>query len=96
MSIYVGNLSFEVTKEDLNAAFAEYGSVKQVQLVESRAGIIQRPSLLDPSVQLSLHSAPDSIGQCLCSCGHNHGMTRVELPDCCFSSFGDFHLCGAN
>ena len=36
MSIYVGNLSFEVTKEDLNAAFAEYGSVKQVQLPTDR------------------------------------------------------------
>ncbi len=36
MSIYVGNLSFEVTKEDLNAAFAEYGSVKQVQLPADR------------------------------------------------------------
>ena len=30
MSIYVGNLSFEVTQEDLNAVFAEYGSVKRV------------------------------------------------------------------
>ncbi len=36
MSIYVVNLSFEVTKEDLNAAFAEYGSVKQVQLPTDR------------------------------------------------------------
>ncbi|HCF26922.1 MAG TPA: RNA-binding protein [Cyanobacteria bacterium UBA11049] len=36
MLIYVGNLSFEVTKEDLNAAFAEYGSVKQVQLPTDR------------------------------------------------------------
>ena len=36
MSIYVGILSFEVTKEDLNAAFAEYGSVKQVQLPTDR------------------------------------------------------------
>ena len=36
MSIYVGNLSFEVTKEDLKAAFAEYGSVKQVQLPTDR------------------------------------------------------------
>ncbi len=66
-----------------------------IGLVESRAGIIQRPSLLDPSIKLSPYSAPDSIRQCLCSCGHNRGMTHVELPDCYFSSFGDFHLCGA-
>ena len=36
MSIYVGNLSFEVTQEDLNTVFAEYGSVKRVQLPTDR------------------------------------------------------------
>lgn len=32
MSIYVGNLSYEVTQDDLNAVFAEYGTVKRVHL----------------------------------------------------------------
>ena len=32
MSIYVGNLSYEVTQEDLNSVFAEYGSVRRVYL----------------------------------------------------------------
>ncbi|AOY84290.1 RNA-binding protein [Moorena producens JHB] len=32
MTIYVGNLSFEVTQEDLREVFAEYGSVKRAQL----------------------------------------------------------------
>jgi RNA recognition motif-containing protein len=32
MSLYVGNLSYEVTQETLNTVFAEYGSVKQVSL----------------------------------------------------------------
>ncbi|MGL5877114.1 RNA recognition motif domain-containing protein [Chroococcidiopsis sp.] len=36
MSIYVGNLSYEVTPEDLSAAFAQYGSVKRVQLPTDR------------------------------------------------------------
>ena len=36
MSIYVGNLSYDVTQEDLNAVFAEYGSVKRVQLPSDR------------------------------------------------------------
>jgi RNA recognition motif-containing protein len=36
MSIYVGNLSYEVTQEDLNSTFAEYGSVKRVQLPTDR------------------------------------------------------------
>ena len=36
MSIYVGNLSFEVTKEELSSVFAEYGTVKRVQLPTDR------------------------------------------------------------
>ncbi len=36
MSIYVGNLSYQVTEEDLNSVFAEYGSVKRVQLPSDR------------------------------------------------------------
>ncbi len=36
MSIYVGNLSYEVTQEDLSAVFAEYGAVKRVQLPTDR------------------------------------------------------------
>ena len=36
MSIYVGNLSYEVTEADLNSVFAEYGTVKRVQLPTDR------------------------------------------------------------
>ncbi len=36
MSIYVGNLSYEVTEADLTTVFAEYGSVKRVQLPTDR------------------------------------------------------------
>ena len=36
MSVYVGNLSFDVTQEDLSQAFAEYGTVKSVQLPTDR------------------------------------------------------------
>jgi RNA recognition motif-containing protein len=36
MSIYVGNLSYEVTDADLTSVFAEYGSVKRVQLPTDR------------------------------------------------------------
>ena len=32
MSIYVGNISYEVSKEDLSNVFAEYGTVKRVYL----------------------------------------------------------------
>jgi RNA recognition motif-containing protein len=36
MSIYVANLSYEVTSEDVSAVFAEYGTVKRVQLPMDR------------------------------------------------------------
>ncbi len=36
MSIYVGNLSYEVTQEALSQVFAEYGAVKRVQLPTDR------------------------------------------------------------
>ncbi len=36
MSIYVGNLSYDVTDEDLKSVFAEYGSVGRVHLPSDR------------------------------------------------------------
>jgi RNA recognition motif-containing protein len=36
MSIYVGNLSYQVTEEDVKEVFAEYGTVKRVQLPTDR------------------------------------------------------------
>lgn len=36
MSIYVGNLSYQVTQEDLQQVFAEYGTVKNVTLPTDR------------------------------------------------------------
>jgi RNA recognition motif-containing protein len=36
MSIYVGNLSYEVTQDDLSQTFAEYGTVKQVKMPTDR------------------------------------------------------------
>ncbi|MBD2440718.1 RNA-binding protein [Nostoc sp. FACHB-110] len=36
MSIYVGNLSYQVTEDDLRMAFSEYGKVSRVQLPTDR------------------------------------------------------------
>lgn len=36
MSLYVGNLSYEVTESDMTTVFAEYGSVKRIQLPTDR------------------------------------------------------------
>lgn len=36
MSIYIGNLSYDVTEEDLRQVFAEYGAVKRVSIPTDR------------------------------------------------------------
>ncbi|MDJ0660607.1 MAG: RNA-binding protein [Crocosphaera sp.] len=36
MSIYVGNLSYDVTQVDLEQVFAEYGTVKNVKIPSDR------------------------------------------------------------
>lgn len=36
MAIYVGNLSFQATEEDVREVFGEYGSVKRVSLPMDR------------------------------------------------------------
>ncbi|MGD1909275.1 MAG: RNA recognition motif domain-containing protein [Leptolyngbyaceae cyanobacterium] len=36
MSIYVGNLSYQATQDDLTEVFSEYGTIKRVQLPTDR------------------------------------------------------------
>ena len=36
MSIYVGNLSYQATEDDVQTVFSEYGTVKRVQLPTDR------------------------------------------------------------
>ncbi|MBE9061527.1 RNA-binding protein [cf. Phormidesmis sp. LEGE 11477] len=36
MGVYVGNLSYDVTQDDLNSVFGEYGTVKRVTLPTDR------------------------------------------------------------
>jgi len=36
MTVYVGNLSYDATEADLNGVFAEYGTVKRVQMPVDR------------------------------------------------------------
>ena len=36
MSIYVGNLAYEINQEDLNEVFNEYGSVERVHIPTDR------------------------------------------------------------
>lgn len=36
-NIFVGNLSFQTTQEDLNSVFAAYGAVERVNIITDRA-----------------------------------------------------------
>ncbi|KAA5542710.1 RNA-binding protein [Roseiconus nitratireducens] len=36
MNIYVGNLSFDATENDIEAAFGEFGAVKSVNVIKDR------------------------------------------------------------
>ncbi|MCG5061360.1 MAG: RNA-binding protein [Limnoraphis sp. WC205] len=36
MSVYIGNLSYDVSEEDLKSVFAEYGTVRRVQIPTDR------------------------------------------------------------
>ncbi len=36
MSIYVGNLAYEIDREDLNDVFGEYGNVKRIHIPTDR------------------------------------------------------------
>ena len=36
MSIYIGNLAYEVNQEELSAVFADYGTVKRVHIPSDR------------------------------------------------------------
>lgn len=36
MSIYIGNLDYEINQQDLNEVFSEYGTVKRVYIPRDR------------------------------------------------------------
>ena len=36
MSIYVGNLSYQITQDDLSEVFSEYGEVKRIHIPQDR------------------------------------------------------------
>ncbi|MEO0458455.1 MAG: RNA-binding protein [Cyanobacteria bacterium P01_A01_bin.114] len=62
MSIYIGNLSYEVTEEDLQSVFAEYGTVKRVQVPTDRETGRKRGFAF---VELSAEPEEDSAIQAL-------------------------------
>jgi RNA recognition motif-containing protein len=62
MSIYVGNLSYEVTEDDLTRVFAEYGAVKRVQIpVDRETGRMRGFGFVEMSSDSEEQSAIESL-----------------------------------
>ena len=61
-------------------------------LVESMGGITLRTSLLDRSVQLSPHCAPETLSRDFCSCVDIGDRIDVLLQGCPVSNYCGFHL----
>ena len=62
MSIYVGNLSYEVTEDDLTRVFAEYGAVKRVQIpVDRETGRMRGFGFVEMGTDTEEDSAIESL-----------------------------------
>jgi RNA recognition motif-containing protein len=62
MSIYVGNLSYEVGEQDLTSVFAEYGTVKRVQLpVDRETGRVRGFAFVEMGSEAEEASAIDAL-----------------------------------
>lgn len=62
MSIYVGNLSYQVTEDDISQAFAEYGTVKRVQLPTDReTGRVRGFAFVEMSTEAEETAAIDAL-----------------------------------
>lgn len=62
MTIYVGNLSYDATEEDLRMVFADYGSVKRVSLPTDReTGRIRGFAFVDMNEDAEEESAISSL-----------------------------------
>jgi RNA recognition motif-containing protein len=62
MSIYVGNLSYQVTEEAINDVFSEYGTVKRVQLpVDRETGRLRGFGFVEMSSEAEEAAAIDAL-----------------------------------
>ncbi len=62
MSIYVGNLSYDATDEDLKTVFAEYGTVKSVKLPTDReTGRVRGFGFVEMSAEAEETAAIDAL-----------------------------------
>ncbi|MDZ8027098.1 MAG: RNA recognition motif domain-containing protein [Nostoc sp. SerVER01] len=72
MSIYVGNLSYEVKEDDLRQVFSEYGTVKDIQLPIDREtgrvrgfGFVQMESDAEEAAAIEALDSAEWMGRSL-------------------------------
>lgn len=70
VNIYVGNLSYQVTDEDLRAAFEEYGEVSSAMIVRDRFtnqskgfGFVEMPKQADAEAAIKKMNGADLKGR---------------------------------
>lgn len=62
MSIYVGNLSFDATQDDINQVFAEYGTVRSVKVPTDReTGRVRGFAFVEMSEETEEQAAIDAL-----------------------------------
>jgi RNA recognition motif-containing protein len=72
MSIYVGNLSYQVTEQDLSEVFTEYGSVRRIHLPTDREtgrmrgfGFVEMDTLTQEEAAISALDGAEWYGRSL-------------------------------
>ena len=84
MNIYVGNLSFEVSEEDVQAAFEAFGKVESVKLIKDKYsgasrgfGFVEMPSKDEAKAAISGLNGKELKGRAL---NVNEARPRAERP----------------
>ncbi|WP_448382692.1 RNA recognition motif domain-containing protein [Desulfosoma sp.] len=72
MNLYVGNLAYSVTEEDLRAAFHEHGQVESVNIIMDRYtgqskgfGFVEMPSNADADKAIKALNGTDLKGRAI-------------------------------
>jgi RNA recognition motif-containing protein len=84
VNIYVGNLSFEVSEEDVQAAFEAFGKVESVKLIKDKYsgasrgfGFVEMPSKDEAQAAISGLNGKELKGRAL---NVNEARPRAERP----------------
>ena len=84
MNIYVGNLSFDVTEEDVQAAFEAFGKVESVKLIKDKYsgasrgfGFVEMPSQDEAKAAIAGLNGKEIKGRAM---NVNEARPRAERP----------------